>query len=158
MRGRYAKGTAVPIGRSKQEIESTLVRYGCQRFMVGSTQEAAMVGFEMNGRQIKMMLRMPSREPFKKDKRGYDRAENLVQADVDKLARQSWRALALVVKAKLTAVESGVATFDQEFLAYTVLPGGRTVAEELIPKLDSYYLEGKVPRLLSGPMLEGKRA
>ena len=41
--------------------------------------------------------------------------------------RQRWRALNLAIKAKLEAVESGIVTFDQEFLAHIVGPSGQTV-------------------------------
>lgn len=44
--------------------------------------------------------------------------------------RGGWRALALVVKAKLKAIESGIASFEQELYAHTVLPSGRTVSED----------------------------
>jgi hypothetical protein len=43
----------------------------------------------------------------------------------EQACRQRWRALALVVKAKLEAVQSGIATFEDEFLAYTMLPERR---------------------------------
>jgi hypothetical protein len=36
---------------------------------------------------------------------------------------QRWRALALAIK----AVESGIATFEEEFLAHIALPNGSTV-------------------------------
>ena len=62
--------------------------------------------------------------------------------------RQRWRALVLVIKAKLEAVESGITTFENEFLAHIVLPDNRTVGEWLAPQIDSAYEEGGMPKLL----------
>jgi len=59
-----------------------------------------------------------------------------------------WRALALVVKAKLGAVESHIATFEQEFLPYTVLPNGRSVGEEVLPLAEQAYSVGSVEPLV----------
>jgi hypothetical protein len=57
--------------------------------------------------------------------------------------------LALCIKAKLEAVEAGIVTFDEEFFAHIVLPGGQTVGERLIPELGR-ALEGRpLPPLLT---------
>ncbi|MFN7930906.1 MAG: hypothetical protein U0Y68_23875 [Blastocatellia bacterium] len=60
----------------------------------------------------------------------------------EQATRQKWRALALVIKAKLEAVESGITTIEQEFLPFIVAADGRTVGEHLIPQLDQYCLSG----------------
>ena len=64
--------------------------------------------------------------------------------------RQTWRALALVVKAKLEAVDAGITVFEEEFLAHIVLPDGRTVGQFTLPQVESAYLTGKMPKLLPG--------
>ena len=66
--------------------------------------------------------------------------------------RQKWRALALVIKAKLEAVESGIAVFEDEFMAYIVLPGGEeTVGDFMRPQIAEAYRIGAAPNML--PML-----
>lgn len=60
-------------------------------------------------------------------------------------------ALALVVKAKLEAVESGISTFEQEFMAHIVLPNGQTTGQWMIPQIEAAYKTGTMPALL--PML-----
>lgn len=55
------------------------------------------------------------------------RSAEQMLAEYEKATRQRWRALALVIKAKLEAVASGITEFEQEFLAHIVLPDGRTV-------------------------------
>ncbi len=37
---------------------------------------------------------------------------------------------------------------DEEFMPYIVTPSGKTVAEEILPQLETMYSEGNVPRLL----------
>lgn len=75
----------------------------------------------------------------------------------EQACRQRWRALLLVVKAKLEAIETGIATFDGEFMANIVLPGGGTVGDWMTPQIERAYLTGAVPAML--PMLgEGERS
>ena len=61
---------------------------------------------------------------------------------------QRWRALLLVVKAKLEAVEAEIATFEEEFLPHIVLPNGRTVGEMALPEIERAYQGGRTPALL----------
>ena len=53
----------------------------------------------------------------------------------DQKVKSVWRAIVLITKAKLEAVEAGVTTLEHEFLANMVLPDGRTVYEKLEPVL-----------------------
>ncbi len=62
--------------------------------------------------------------------------------------RQRWRALLLVLKAKLEAVESKIATFESEFLSHIVLPDDRTVAQHVMPLIAQAYETGAMPRRL----------
>jgi len=61
-----------------------------------------------------------------------------------------WRGLVLLVKGKLEAVASGIATIESELLAYTVMPDGETVGEWLEPQLNEVYRSGQMPPLLPG--------
>lgn len=62
--------------------------------------------------------------------------------------RQSWRAMLLVIKAKLEAIEAGISVFEDEFLAHIVMPDGRTISEHVRPQLDQIAASGTVQRLL----------
>ncbi len=137
---RYAAQTAVSTDTSRAEIERTLQRYGApdDGFAYGRRGSSAYIGFEFHGRQFRIVLPLPDPQdkrfwftPGKMLKRTTDQA----QREWEQSCRQAWRALALVVKAKLEAVEAGIASFEDEFLAYRVLPTGRTVSEEIGPKL-----------------------
>ena len=62
------------------------------------------------------------------------------------------RALYLIVKAKMEAVEAGISTVEREFLYDIVLPDGRTAGEWLAPQIEAAYNSGDMPALL--PMLQ----
>ena len=75
---------------------------------------------------------------------------------MEQAQRQRWRALLLVIKAKLEAIEAGIATFEDEFLAYTMLPSGETVGEWVSPQLDKVYEKGVMPATLRLALPVGK--
>jgi hypothetical protein len=70
---------------------------------------------------------------------------------LDQAIRQRWRALLLVIKAKLEAVQGGITEFDAEFLPHIVLPDGQTVGDWIIPQVNTAYELGEMPQAL--PML-----
>jgi hypothetical protein len=70
------------------------------------------------------------------------------QEEVEKETRRRWRCLVITIKSKLECVENGIATFEQEFLAHIVLPGGRTMGQVAIPQIETSYKENKLPPLL----------
>ena len=53
--------------------------------------------------------------------------------DREEACRQRCRALLLIIRAKLEAVESGITTLEIEFLANILLPDGGTVGQWLSP-------------------------
>lgn len=147
--GRYAADTSVSVGSSKAEIERIIERYGATGFMSGWSAEKAMIAFAMSGRQIRFVLTMPKRDEkrFTHHSRGMRTAE-AANKEWEQACRQRWRALALVIKAKLEAVESGISVFDDEFMANIVLPDGSTVGEYMRPQITTAYESRAMPALL----------
>lgn len=148
---RYAEKTSVASDRSRTEIEKTLVRYGADQFMYGWQNDKAIVGFRMDGRMIKFILPMPDRsakEFTHTPSKNQRRSDDAITAAFEQAIRQRWRALALVIKAKLEAVETEIVTFDDEFMAHIVLPDGQTVGQFMRPQIAIAYDEGNMPRLL----------
>lgn len=137
---RYAKDTGVSVANSKAEIERILERYGADQFMSGWTSEKAMIGFTMEGRQVRFVLPMPDKEDnrFTHHSRGR-RTPDAALKEWEQACRQRWRALALVIKAKLEAVESGISVFEDEFLANIIMPDGRTVGDHTRPRIAHAY-------------------
>lgn len=153
--GRYAAKTEVSSSRSRDEIERALTRYGADQFMYGWQDAAAVVAFRMEGKRIKFLLPLPDRQSpeFTRHDRGA-RAPEAAARLYEQAVKQRWRALALVIKAKLEAVESGISLFEDEFMANIMLPTGGTVGEWMRPKIEQAYLTGQMPAdlpLLSAP-------
>lgn len=148
----YAENTKVPVDRSKTEIEHILQKYGASSFAYGWENNAAVVMFRANNRHIRFKLSLPSKndENIKYRKKYYARSATEALNLIDKITRQKWRALVLVIKAKLECVESGITSFEDEFLAHIVLPSGETIGTVLRPKLEEAYSSGKMPTLLLG--------
>lgn len=148
---KYAENTGVSAEASRGEIERTLQRYGATGFMYGWQGAAALVAFEMQQRRVKFVLPLPDRnaKEFRfTPGRGLARSEQQAYAAWEQACRQRWRALALVIKAKLEAVETGITCFEDEFLAHIVLPDGATVSEFIRPQLAIAYEHGSMPAML----------
>lgn len=146
---RYAEGTTVPAERSQQEITALLRGFGARNVAVGWGDDRAVVEFEARARRIRIMVALPvDASGFTRTATG--RARTRVQAETAWQAeiRRCWRALLLVLKAKLEIVESGITDFDREFLANTVLPDGSTVYEHTGPAIEQAYATGLIPALL----------
>jgi hypothetical protein len=152
--GRFASNTDVSSERSRAEIETTLRRYGATSFAYGWEDQIAMIGFSTHDRKIRFILPLPDKNDseFAKTPAGRKRRNAVAQELAwEQACRQRWRALALVIKAKLEAVESGITTFENEFLAHIVLPGGQSAGQYIIPKLESVFQAGKATALLPAP-------
>ena len=148
MAGKYASTTGVTVDRSRAEVEQILSRYGATMIMYGWDQDQAMIQFEASGRRIRFLLPMPDREdpaftmtPSGKQRRSDTEAHRAWEQG----CRQRWRALVLVIKAKLEAVETGISEFEAEFLANVVLPNGVTVGDFMRPQIDAAYVGGQMP-------------
>ena len=148
----YAENTQVPSERSRGEIERTLQRYGADQFMYGWQNTEAVIAFRADGRNVQFRLPMPSRQDpeFTLTPTGRERSASQADAEFEKAIRQRWRALALVIKAKLEAVEAGITEFESEFLAHILLPDGTTVGSWARPQLAHAYTTGAMPALLPG--------
>jgi hypothetical protein len=133
---RYASGTTVDVGKSRIEVERYLMKHGAHQVVIGTDSKlrSGFVAFSLEGRQYR--IRVPPRESGPK------------QHQQEQAEREQWRALVLLLKAKLEVVASGFATVETEFLAYVVLANGSTVGDEIAPRLHEMYQSGEMPRLL----------
>ena len=156
---RYAENTTVPIERSRAEIERILERYGATAFAYGWDQRGAMIEFVAQDRRIRFVLPLPdsNAEAFTQYRHGssgmlHRRTPDAAAKQWEQATRQRWRALALAIKAKLEAVESGISEFEDEFLANIVLPDGSTLGAWARPQVAQAYELGRMPPML--PPLE----
>lgn len=131
----FAQGTKVPVSQTRFELETLLKRYGADQFLIGVEVGRAVVGFRIKGIQVKITLSLPKGTSAKDQKE----------------ERRLWRALLLVIKAKLEACHSGIAVLEDEFLAYTVMADGQTVGAWVRPQIAAMYKSGDMPPLLPAP-------
>ena len=124
---RYARRTEVPVSRSRAEVERLVLMYGADQFgtAVDNQGERAMVQFRISSWLVRFVL-------------------PLYQC-TEQQQRQRWRALVLVIKAKLEAVESGITTVEEEFLPHIVTPSGETFGYWAVPQLRIMQKEGRLP-------------
>lgn len=151
----YATDTSVPVEKSRAEIERILSKYGAARFAYMSSDSQAMIAFEAHGKFVKFILPLPNlaMDTFWKCKRynretnSYRNSESKARTLWEQACRTRWRALCLCVKAKLEAVECGITSFEQEFLAHFVMPGGGTFGDYAIPKIEEATRTGQMPTM-----------
>lgn len=147
--GSFAEGTTVTPERSQAEIVATLKRYGAEGFMYGEDNGAGMVAFRAHGRQVRFIVPLDiDRAQFTQTDAGRTRTRESVDNLVAAEHRRRWRSLALAIKAKLEVVDTGISTFEQEFLAHIVLPNGSTVGDFVAPQLEAAYAAGEMPKML----------
>jgi len=148
---KFAQNTSVSVEKSKAEIERLLVRYGATAFIQGHKERQAFIGFQANGKTLRFILPLPSKESeeFTLGRWGKERIESHIYRLWEQACRQKWRALTLVIKAKLEAVEFEITSFEDEFMAHIVMPNGQTVGEWIKPHMERFP-EKKMPPLLPG--------
>ncbi len=137
----FAEKTKVPVSKTRMEIEHLLERHKAAQYGTAVDYEShlARVQFKLNNRIVRFMVNLPDRKKFRSE-------TPFAQAE-----RQKWRALLLVIKAKLEAVENSISTFEEEFLAYIVMPNDSTVAEHVLPLIAEGYRTGLTPPQLLLP-------
>lgn len=145
----FAAETDVSPGNSRAEIERLLKKVGARRFGFVIDDDSAQIAFEVDGRRYRFRVDMPGMDhPYVMLlPQGGARDFRHQPAARDKLERMRWRTLVLGIKARLAEVEVGVATFADAFLPHTILPSGRTVAEETREPIALAYQGRSVPLL-----------
>lgn len=142
----YAADTSTSVEKTRAELENVIRKFGADAFAYAMDGKQAMIQFRAKGKQVRFVLPLPNPDErrFTQSSTG-PRASDVAYAKWEQGCRAAWRALFLVVKAKLVAVESSIVAFDSEFMAYIVLPNGRTAGEEILPMIDEAYSTGRMP-------------
>lgn len=153
---KFAATTSVSVEKSRGEIESTLSRYGATHFAYATEPGRAVIMFVCRDRKIRFVVKLPdllSREFTHTPAKGLRRSGPEQHAAWEQACRQKWRALLLSIKAKLEAVDAGIAEFEEEFLSYVVDPAtNTTVYESIRENIQQRYLGNTSgPLLLTGP-------
>lgn len=138
----YAVDTKVSVGQTQGEIRVMVNKAGAEMFAIMEENARVQLAFRMKDRNVRFSLPMQPRPP---NERPIDANRR------EKVARSRWRALMLVIKAKLESVESGIETFEEAFLSQVQMPSGRTVYEEMKEPLALRYKNNSNIPLLEGP-------
>jgi len=144
----YANKTAVSVSQTEGEIRGMLLRYGASAFATGWLAGKAYVLFEAQERRIRFELAMPTPDdPMFTPKRGKrSPAERAKVCEQEHRAR--WRALSLVIKAKLESVATGIESFEEAFLAHIVTNDGATFGQLLASRVAEIATSGRLPPML----------
>jgi len=117
-----------------------------------------MILFEAQARRIMFELPLPRRDDerftLSRVNQSRVRARRSPEAALaawEQACRSSWRALRLVLLAKLEAIEAGITDFETEFMPHVVMPDGRTVAQHVKPRIAAIYKSGEMKPLLPAP-------
>ena len=132
------------------------MKYGATDVLFSQRGNRSAIAFRGGGRQFRIVVSLP--QPDGALTSSGDTAEGPIgeaKAKVlERANRRFWHALSQWIDAKLGATAAGIATLESEFLAHVVLPGNRTVLDELEPIIDSAYRSGRRPSFGdSGPAL-----
>lgn len=120
-------GTIIDPAKSQADISKELNRYGIRSVQHTSTDKFFSIAFqaEIQGHDKPMTIRIDV---------PYDRIKDTEDRHGYKLERVKYRALYYYIKAMLIAWDDGLKTFAEIFMPHIVLPGGRTVSQDLLPK------------------------
>lgn len=148
----YAAQTEVSVEKSRAELERTLARYGATHFGYMSYPEGAAVQFVIAKKAVRFVVPLPSKADKAFTHCQPPRAYIMRTAEAssklwEQACRQKWRALNLVVKAKLEAVDAKITTMEEEFLAHFVMPNGQTYGQFAIAQVAEAIETGSMPAL-----------
>lgn len=161
MRRKYAEGTAIPISKSKADIDKLLRDWGCDRiawdedFRNGTISLRFIWSKDAVSFAARLTVKLETDKEIRErpevlDKRNGSVNENKVRALLERNGRAEMRLLLLWLKAAFNAVEGGLLDAQTIFLPFFVNKDDETVSDIIVPAL---------PQLMSGQlkMLPGKR-
>lgn len=158
----YAKGTNVKISDTQAEIQALLERHGATAFVSGyqSDPPVMAITFEIDGMRFRYALPLPTANDdairyvsVNQSSRRRERSALQIEGRIIQARRERWRALLLVIKGQLVAVDLGIKTLAEALIAEAVIisaPGQPTVREWLKPQLLLMADQHTPPPLLPG--------
>ncbi len=131
----FAENTKVPVSQSRADIEKLLERGKAKQYGTAVDYDLmiARVQFKLQDRVVRFTINLPDKKKHGDGVR-FERAE-----------RQRWRALLLVIKAKLESVENQIEHFEEAFMGQIVMPDDQTISQHVRPQIAEAYKSGKMP-------------
>lgn len=149
----FAKGTKVAIDTTTQQIKNMLRKAGAVAFATLEENASAAIAFRLHDLNIRMTIPMPdrfSRRFTHTEEKQLVRNDDAAERLWEQACKERWRALHLCVKAKLEAIDAGVETFEDAFLAHVQTDTGQTIGERIKPQLVA-IIAGSAPLQITGP-------
>jgi hypothetical protein len=140
-------GTTIRPEKTQADISAELARYGIHSVQHTNTEKFFSVAFQAQVEGIDRPLTIRIDVPYEQDQDVEDRYGL-------KTKRIKYRALYYYVKAMLIAWDDGLKTFAEIFLPHIVLPGGKTVVQDLLPKYALAAASGQMPEIKLLPEAE----
>ena len=131
------KNTAIRPEKSQADITRELNRYGIYEVQHTNQKGKFSVGFRVESDEIPIPLMVRIDVPYNKEK---DTEDNLGWGR----QRVLYRILFFYVKALLNTWDNGLKTFTEIFMPHLVLPGGGTIEQMLLPKLQKAIESGQM--------------
>jgi hypothetical protein len=144
----YASGTKVSEAKSHFELQQLFKKFGCEGTGYMEHEDETRLMFAKDGVTYKFTLRFPDGESQIKVGSNYRPGTHGSKLDYERARKM--RALVMIVKAQLVAIEEGIATWDDMFIGQTVTDNGQTIAERWGPQVTQKCLEGVYPSVLPG--------
>lgn len=145
------ENTSVNVEKSQAEIRELLKDHGAERFTFGESTDLqgvrwAGVEFQHGGHLVRIVAPLkPADEKWLRGK--VQRARSRTRADFerehyDQEERRIWRVLRWTLKSRMVAIDEGVETFEQAFLAHLVDPASdRTLWQAMKPTVEAGALK-----------------
>jgi hypothetical protein len=115
MMAKFAANTSVPVAQTKGDIAAIIGKYNGALLNINETSGRAELMFRSNQvppRHLRVLLHLPT------------------DPEDEQVCRRKWRALLIDIKAKFVAVDDGIETFDQAFMAWIIAADGKTLFEK----------------------------
>lgn len=130
---KYASKTKTSTGRSRDELEALLARYGVQHYGLLNQPGMLALAFQIGGHNHRIAIPLPDPQErrFRYGPGGGIRTEKGRQDAAQQEVRARYRALLLVVKARLELAHLLGQPVESAFSEYRVLSDGRTVQEHV---------------------------
>lgn len=160
---RYAEGTAVPVARTRGQIDQLLREWGAEGVQWSDSFALGLVTLRfvwprmIDGQTCRFLarlqLRLPTEDELEKrclNQRTYLISESKLAAAKAALGREEHRLLLLWLKASFHAIEAGIISAEALFLPFLEGADGSTVAERALPRLPTLLGAGADRLLAAG--------
>lgn len=126
--------------KTQAEISKELNRYGITKIQHTFIDTGFSVAFQVEVENIKKPITVRIDIPYNQEA---DTEDKLGWKDL----RVKYRVLYWYIKALLTAWDNGLKAFMDIFMPHIVLPGGKTISQDLLPKYTMAIDSGEVQEI-----------